>query len=193
MPLRATDNPLVLPLLGLLVEQPRHQYALLTGLRERYGHLRVRTSSVYTLVGSLRDTGWIEAAESGTGQGDPAPAAFRLTPQGVTEFRRRVVADLQDTDPANATRFITALAYVGILDRPTAITTIARRVDALRQRADDLERAIDAADVAAVHMIEVAFFASQTRHDIAWLEEFGKQLADAGYEWPVDTVMGGGG
>ena len=189
MPLRATDNPLVLPLLGLLVEQPRHQYALLAGLRERYRHLRVRTSSVYTLVGSLRDTGWIEPAAGGTGHGDPAPLTFRLTPDGVAEFRRRVVADLQDTDPANATRFITALAYVGILDRKTAITTVAKRVEALRQRADDLERAIEAADVATVHMIEVAFFASQTRHDIAWLEEFGKQIADAGYEWPADAVL----
>jgi hypothetical protein len=38
-------------------------------------------------------------------------------------------------------------------------------------------------------MIEVAFFASQTRHDIVWLEEFGKKLADPNYEWPVDAAV----
>src|SRR3569833_2509717 len=129
MPLRATDSPLVRPLLGHLLGQPRHQYALLAGLRERYQHLRVLTSSVYTLVGSLREAGWIEAADTG----EPARVDFRLTPDGVAEFRGRVVADLLDTDPANATRFITALAYVGILDRKTASATLDRRVSALRQ------------------------------------------------------------
>ncbi|GGK88821.1 PadR family transcriptional regulator [Mangrovihabitans endophyticus] len=183
MPLRATDNPLVLPLLGLLLEQPRHQYALLAALRERYQHLRVRTSSVYTLVNSLRDAGWIEPADAAS-----TPVAFRLTADGVAEFRGRVVADLQDTDPANATRFITALAYVGILDRATARDTLGGRVGALRQRAAELEKAVGAAGIPAVHMIEVAFFASQTRHDIAWLERFRNQIADPGYDWPIDAL-----
>jgi DNA-binding PadR family transcriptional regulator len=186
MPLRATDNLLVLPLLGLLLEQPRHQYALLAGLRERYQHLHVRTSSVYTLAASLREAGWIET--DGSAGGDPAPAVFRLTPKGVAEVRRRVVADLRDTDPANATRFITALAYVGILDRQTAGSTLEARVGALRRRVEDLQKAVDAADLAAVHMIEVTFFISQTRHDIAWLEQFGRQIADPGYEWPLEAA-----
>lgn len=70
MRLRATDSPLVLPLLGLLLEHPRHQYALLAELRDRYG-LRVRTGSVYTLVGSLRDAGWIEQADDAGADGKP--------------------------------------------------------------------------------------------------------------------------
>jgi DNA-binding PadR family transcriptional regulator len=184
MPLRATDNPLVLPLLGLLLEHPRHQYALLAGLRERYQHLRVRTSSVYTLVGSLVEAGWIEAADTG----EPHRVDFRLTADGVAEFRGRVVADLLDTDPANASRFVTALAYVGILDRGTASATLGRRVSALRQRADDLDAALGTAGVAAVHMIEVEFVASQTRHDIAWLDRFRQQILEPSYEWPIETV-----
>ncbi|MFI1993043.1 PadR family transcriptional regulator [Actinoplanes sp. NPDC020271] len=183
MPLRATDNPLVLPLLGLLVEQPRHQYALLAGLRERYRHLRVRTSSVYTLVGSLHEAGWIEPA-GGT------PVVYQLTRDGVAEFRSRVVHDLEDTDPANAGRFVTALAYIGILDRATAIATVDKRLLALRQRAEDLENAVKSAGGAPVHMIEVAFFASQTRHDIGWLSTLTQQLADPTYEWPLDSQPG---
>jgi DNA-binding PadR family transcriptional regulator len=179
VPLRAVDNPLVLPLLGLLVEQPRHQYALLAALRERYHHLRVRTASVYTLVASLRETGWI-APVSGAD-----PVAFRLTAEGTAEFRRRVVADIEDVEPANAGRFITALAYVGILDRVVAAATLTARVEALRKRADDLDRAVDAAGLAPVYMAEASFFASQTRHDITWLEDFVTKVGDPGYEWPA--------
>jgi DNA-binding PadR family transcriptional regulator len=185
MPLRATDNPLVLPLLGLLLEQPLHQYGLLAALRERYRHLRVRTSSVYTLVNSLREAGWIEPADAGDAG---TPARFRVSEAGVAEFRGRVVADLEDTDPAAGFRFVTALAYVGILDRKTATVTLDRRAGALRRRAEELEHAVDTAGGPAVHMIEVDFFASQLRHDIAWLERFVARIGDDGYEWPVDAA-----
>ncbi|MGK5737874.1 PadR family transcriptional regulator [Micromonospora sp. URMC 103] len=185
MPLRATDNPLVLPLLGLLLERPRHQYALLADLRDRYRHLRVRTGSVYTLVRSLQDAGWIEPASGDSGSDASAPVAFRLTPAGTAEVRRRVVADIEDTDPANAARFVTALAYVGILDRPHAVAALTTRVEALRQRADELEQAIATAGLPEVFMVEVAFFASQTRHDLAWIERFVAQVRDPAYEWPA--------
>ena len=38
-------------------------------------------------------------------------------------------------------------------------------------------------------MAEVAFFASQTRHDIAWLDHFTTQIADPTYAWPLDAVV----
>ncbi|WP_306207143.1 PadR family transcriptional regulator [Actinoplanes sp. RD1] len=178
MPLRATDNPLVLPLLGLLLEQPRHQYALLAALRERYHHLRVRTSSVYTLVGSLREAGWIAPEGS-------EPVVFRLTAEGAKAFRQKVAADLADTDPANATRFVTALAYVGILDRATASATLSRRVEELQERAAVLEKAVGSVGLPPVFMIETEFVAAQTRHDIAWLESFIGRIGDPAYPWPA--------
>jgi DNA ligase (NAD+) len=175
MPLRATDNPLVLPLLGLLLEHPRHQYALLTGLRDRYGR-RVRTATVYTLVGSLQETGWIEPAEEGSAGESPRPVAFRVTPAGKAEFQRRVAADLTDDDPANATKFLMALAYIGILDRATAVATLTTRIEALQERAAEWERSVETSGIAPIFMIEADFVASQIRHDIAWLEQFSSQV-----------------
>lgn len=190
MPLRATDNPLVLPLLGLLLEQPRHQYALLTDLRERYGR-RVRTSSVYTLVGSLREAGWIDRADPESTGEPPGPVAFRVTSAGQAEVKRRVVADLTDTDPTSSARFVTALAYIGILDRATAISTLTARIEALAQRAVEWEQSVETSGIPAIFMVEVAFVASQTRHDIAWLERFIAQAADPDYPWPDDATAVG--
>lgn len=188
MPLRATDNPLVLPLLGLLLEHPRHQYALLTELRDRYGR-RVRTGSLYTLVGSLREVGWIEQTDS---EPDPAsdkapPVVFGVTPTGRDEFTRRVAADLTDTDPTNATKFVTALAYIGILDRATAITTLDARIETLKQRAHEWEQSIEASGLDSIFMIEAEFVVSQTRHDITWLEQFIQHINNSDYVWPTDT------
>lgn len=188
MPLRATDNPLVLPLLGLLLEKPRHQYALLTELRSRYG-TRVRTGSLYTLVNSLREAGWIEQTDSDVPpSGDKAsPVVFRVTPAGRDEFTRRVAADLTDTDPTNATRFVTALAYIGILDRATAIATLTTRIDALKQRAEEWEQSIETSGLSPIFMIEADFVASQTRHDITWIEQFIQRISDTNYAWPTDA------
>lgn len=190
MPLRATDNPLVLPLLGLLLEQPRHQYALLTELRDRYGR-RVRTGSLYTLVGSLREAGWIERTDSAPipSDGKSRPAVFGVTPTGQEEFTRRVTADLTDTDPTNATRFVTALAYIGILDRAAAVTMLTARIDVLRRRAREWERSIEASGLPPIYMIEADFVASQTRHDIAWLERFIRRIGDADYPWPAEATV----
>jgi DNA-binding PadR family transcriptional regulator len=183
VPLRATDNPLVLPLLGLLLEQPRHQYALLAGLRERYRHLRVRTGSVYTLVGSLQEAGWITPSTASA-----PPVVFRLTPEGTKEVRRRVVTDIEDADPANSARFITALAYIGILDRASAVAALTARVAALDAWAADLERAVDTSGLAPIFMVEASFAASQTRHEIAWLEAFTAQIRDPSYDWPAEQA-----
>lgn len=187
MPLRATDNPLVLPLLGLLLEQPRHPYALLTGLRDRYRHLRVRTGSVYTLVGSLQEAGWIEPVGREARPADKSRTDFQLTPAGVGEIRDRVATNLEDADPSNAMNFLTALAYIGILDRNEAAAILGRRIDALRSRADELEQALHTAETAPVHMVEVALAASQTRHDIAWLDNLSTQITDPDYEWPNEA------
>ncbi len=46
VPLASLSNPVVLPLLGLLVEQPAHPYELTRRLADRYPTLQVRRSTV---------------------------------------------------------------------------------------------------------------------------------------------------
>ena len=86
MPLDATRNSLVLPIIGLLVEQPAHAYELTARLAARYPHLKIRRSSVVTLLKSLADGGLLAPGTPESVANRPARTAYRPTDAGI-EFR----------------------------------------------------------------------------------------------------------
>ncbi|WP_020662160.1 PadR family transcriptional regulator [Amycolatopsis benzoatilytica] len=171
MPTNALDNPLVLPMLGLLVETPRHQYALLRELRDRYPFLNAKTSTVYTLVATLTRHGLIEPAA----EGDPQPV--RLTRAGLTDFRDRIERQLADADPNLDSRFLIALAYLGALPPDHAVTLLRDRARRVRDQHRELAETLQKADVPEMHMLEAHFLASRLRHDADWLSRTADRMA----------------
>ncbi|WP_344859552.1 PadR family transcriptional regulator [Amycolatopsis ultiminotia] len=170
MPQNALDNPLVLPMLGLLVESPRHQYALLRELRTRYAFLPVKTATVYTLVQSLAQEGLVSVAETGERQ------QVTLTEAGLADFRARVERQLAESDPNADARFLIALAYLGVLPRDRAVGLLRERADGLRADRQALTATIERAGVEELHMIEAHFLASRLRHDATWLARLAGRL-----------------
>lgn len=163
MPTNALDNPLVLPILGLLVERPRHAYAVFGELRRRYDYLRVRNATVYTLLDRLREERWIAAENDDR-------AALTVTDTGVTALAERVRSQLRGVDPTGGPAFVTAFAYLGILRPSEAGEVLAQRVARIREEIRRLEHVIDGADGPEVHMIEAHYLLSRLRHDVDWLE-----------------------
>jgi len=163
VPKNALDNPLVLPILGLLVEQPRHAYAVFAELRRRYEYLDVRNATVYTLLGSLTEAGWIEA------EGADRQSTVRATASGAAALADRVAAQLREADLTGGPAFMTAFAYLGILPRDLAAAVLRERVDRMRARQQALAQVIRDADTAEIHMIEVHYLTDRLDHDVAWL------------------------
>ncbi|MBB4685689.1 PadR family transcriptional regulator [Amycolatopsis jiangsuensis] len=170
MPQNALDNPLVLPMLGLLVESPRHQYALLRELRTRYAFLPVKTATVYTLVQTLARQGLVAVAEE-----DERPEVS-LTEAGFADFRERVERQLSESDPNVGARFVIALAYVGVLPRERAVRLLRDRADALRADRRALAETIGKAGLAELQMVEAHFLESRLRHDAGWLTRLATRL-----------------
>src|SRR5690242_2487403 len=137
MPLDATRNALVLPMLGLLVEQPAHAYDVAARLAGRYPLLAVTRSSVTTLLKSLAAAQPVRAREPERPGRRPARTVYELTEAGIELFRERVVEGLGEGPPASAA-FLTALAYLGILSRPAAAAVLGERVERLRRELDGL-------------------------------------------------------
>ncbi|MEU0545684.1 helix-turn-helix transcriptional regulator [Nocardia sp. NPDC005978] len=177
MPKNALDNPLVLPILGLLVEQSRHPYALFSELERRYDYLQVRNGTVYTLLDRLAAEGWVESAEGG------ARAALTVTESGVAALAERVYRILREADPTGGPGFVTALAYLGILPRDRAVEVLEQRVEHLRDEIRRLERAVLDAAGPEVHMIEAHFLLSRLRHDADWLETTARRIEAGDLGW----------
>lgn len=177
MPKNALDNPLVLPILGLLVEQPRHPYALFSELRRRYDYLQVRNGTVYTLLDRLTAEGWIGTATDGE------RATLTVTEPGVAALAERVNRQLREADLTGGPAFVTALAYLGILPRAQATAVLEQRVDHIKDEIRQLELATRDLSEPEIHMIEAHYLLSRLRHDVDWLEGTARRIEAGGISW----------
>lgn len=165
MPTNALTNSLVLPLLGVLVEGPRHAYAVLVELRARYAHMAVRSGTVYTLIERLQSENWITSNDS------LSPAVLEATPDGVRALEQTVRRELLDGDLNSGHRFATALAYLGILDKRDARDLLTGRAAVVRREVARIDHLLSSVDAPRLHMIEASYLRSKLVHDATWLEE----------------------
>ncbi|HEY1530001.1 MAG TPA: PadR family transcriptional regulator [Galbitalea sp.] len=181
MPTNALSNPLVLPILGLLAEQPRHAYGIFNELRSRYVYAGVRNATVYTLLNTLVESGLLR-----TRAGTSHQREFMLTASGRRGLAERVSRELQDGDLVDRGAFLTALAYVGILTPESASLTLQARADRLRLEETRLRRTIDeTAELPELHMIETHFYLDQIVLERTWLEAAIGRIQSGELPWPA--------
>jgi DNA-binding PadR family transcriptional regulator len=180
--LDASRNSLVLPLLGLLVEQPSHAYDLASRLSARYGHLTVTRSSVMSLLKALESKGLVVSHSPERVDNRPPRTVFELTDAGVADFRRRVEEGVRDSQVA-AVDFIMAVAYVGILPAAHAMSILDTRADRLDEELAALPP--DPGDVAEVHMLEVAYWRAIVATEIAWIRTLVSRIRTHDIDWPA--------
>ncbi|MET0425119.1 MAG: helix-turn-helix transcriptional regulator [Actinoplanes sp.] len=181
MPLDATRNSLVLPLLGLLVEQPAHAYDLTSRLATRYAHLTVTRSSVTSLLRSLAAAGLVQPRPPERVGRRPPRTAYELTEAGLAGFRSRVEEGLRDA-PAASPVFVTALAYVSILARTQAVEILQARIERLGRERDALDDAAPP-EVTDIHMIEVSYWRRILTVEAGWLAAFSARISAGDYRW----------
>lgn len=180
MPTRALDNPLVLPILGLLIEQPAHAYHLTSSLQSRYPHLGVQRSTVTTLVKSLSREGLISTGEPERSGNRPSRTPYTLTEAGVSNFRARVADQVRGANPGSV-EFITAIAYVGILSAPDARAILTERAADLLGQRDALPA--PAIGEHEIRMIEVEYWRSLLQMELDWLRALTARVDTADIEW----------
>jgi DNA-binding PadR family transcriptional regulator len=178
VPTSALDNPLILPILGLLAEQPRHPYAVFAELRRRYPFLRVRNATVYTLIETLKTLGWVETGAAGE---------LKPTGAGADALAERVEAEIRGGDLTGGPSSVAALAYLSIMTPPRAAQALRARADAIDDEARRLQQALERADIAEIRMIEVHYLLSRLRHDRQWLIDAAHRVETGQLSWPSLT------
>ncbi|MDO5498658.1 MAG: PadR family transcriptional regulator, partial [Propionibacteriaceae bacterium] len=85
----AEGNQLVLPFLGMLLEQPRTSRELMgqLGPGSRFQHIRPHSGTIYSLMLTLVEAGWIAYQNQAPNHLDRVCA---LTPAGCEELKRRL-------------------------------------------------------------------------------------------------------
>ncbi|MGH3502107.1 MAG: helix-turn-helix transcriptional regulator [Nocardioidaceae bacterium] len=174
-------NPLVLPILGLLVEQPRHAYAVFAELRRRYTFLTVRNATVYTLLSTLTTTGWVDTTDSA------ARPTLTTSPVGREAFAEMVNNQLRTADPADTTAFMTALAYIGILTPAEAAEALRDRLALISRERHRIHELVIESGVTELHMIEAYFYLNRLGHDAAWVEQTIHRIETGDLTWPGET------
>ncbi|RKN15790.1 PadR family transcriptional regulator [Micromonospora musae] len=181
MPLDATRNSLVLPMLGLLVEQPAHAYDLTRRLHERYAQVSVTRSTVTSLLKALDRAGLLSARPAERSGNRPPRTTYELTEAGVAEFRQRVEAGLRDTAVASLD-FVMAVAYVAILPADLAASVLEERADRLDHELAALRA--EPHGVLEVHMLEVAYWRAVVAAEVAWARTLVRRIRSHDIDWP---------
>lgn len=173
----------MLPLLGLLVEQPSHAYELTARLRERYGQPPVTRSTVTSLLKALERAGLVASRLPEQVRNRPPRTAYELTEAGMADFRRKVEAGLRDGQVASVD-FIMAVAYAGALPADHAASILDARADRLDQDLAALRRAERPEGVAEVHMLEAAYWRTIVTAETTWIRTLASRIRSHDIDWP---------
>jgi DNA-binding PadR family transcriptional regulator len=184
VPKNALDNPLVLPILGLLAEQPRHPYAVFAELRSRYAYLQVRNATVYTLLDTLKAARLVEPVRNADHGDHAGHQPVRITADGAAALAERVEREVRGGDLTGGPAFMTALAYLSIMPAARAAEALEARAAALAAEAQHLQETLNATDALEIHMIEANYFLSRLHHDAQWLTATARRIRSDGLPWP---------
>ncbi|MFJ2215138.1 PadR family transcriptional regulator [Streptomyces sp. NPDC101062] len=188
MPRRALDNPIVLAVLGLLLEQPSHPHQMLAELRRRSDHhaAAITRGTLYNTVGALAEAGWVATQSRERSGNRPERTVYALTQAGRDELVRRLESQIR-TPEREFSRFLGAVSYLGALGPRGAVDALAERARRLGERvAADEDRLAEAleAGVPRLHVIEAEYVLGLARAELAWIDSVIDDIRTGSLNWP---------
>lgn len=188
MPRDALENPLVLAVLGLLVQRPMHPYQMFSELRGD-GHadsVPVNRGSLYNIVEIVERHGWITAQGQERDGNRPERTVYGLTRSGREELARRL--DVQIRSPRREfPQFLAAVSHLGALGKKGAAEALRERADRLEERiAQDEQRLSEAlaGGVPRLFVIEAEYALHMTRSELAWVSDLAQEVRTGHLAWP---------
>ena len=141
---RKVSNPLALAVMALLYERPMHPYEMVTLMRERGKHesVRLRYSSLYSVVGALEREGLIVPRETVREGRRPERTIYEITDAGREEFLTWL-RELVREPVKEYTQFAAGLSFLPGLLPEEAIALLKERVVRLEAETGELRSRLD--------------------------------------------------
>jgi len=185
MPRDALANPVVLAMLGALLERPMHAYQLATVLAGR--GVPVNRGSLYDTLEATTRVGWTQPQPAERAGARPQRIPYALTPAGQAELARRLDAQVR-TPRREFPEFLGAVSHIGVLGPERAADALAERAGRLaaliagdQQRLDE---ALDSGSVPRLFVIEAEYALAMLRAERDWVLALAEDIGSGRLAWP---------
>jgi DNA-binding PadR family transcriptional regulator len=180
---RKVSNPLALAVMALLFERPMHPYEMITLMRERGKHesVRLRYSSLYSVVEALVREGLIVPRETVREGRRPERTVYGITDAGREEFLTWL-RELLREPVKEYTQFAAGLSYLPALPPEEAADLLERRVRLLekevgemRSRLDDV---VEELDLPRLFLVENEHEQVLREAELGWVRGLVREIKD---------------
>jgi len=170
---RKVSNPLALAVMALLYERPMHPYEMVTLMRERGKHesVRLRYSSLYSVVSAMEREGLILPKETVREGRRPERTIYGITDAGREEFLTWL-RELLREPVKEYTQFAAGLSFLPGLPPEEAMALLEERVGRLEAETGEMRSRLD--DVREQYKLPRLFLV-ESEHEL--------MLREAELEW----------
>jgi DNA-binding PadR family transcriptional regulator len=173
---RKASNPLALAVMALLYERPMHPYEMVSLMRERGKHesVRLRYSSLYSVVGTLEREGLIAARETMREGRRPERTIYEITGAGREEFLTWL-RELLREPVKEYTQFAAGLSFLPGLPPEEAAELLEERVRRLEKETTEMRSRLDAAmekyDLPRLFLVESEHELMLRESELGWVRK----------------------
>jgi len=179
---RRVSNPLALAVMALLYERPMHPYEMVTVMRERGQHesVRLRYSSLYSVVEALRREAWITPRETVREGRRPERTVYGLTEAGRAEFLGWL-RELLREPVKEYTQFAAGLTFLAALPPSEALELLEERARLLDGEVGEIRSRLDAvmeSGLSRVFLVENEHELVLREAELEWVRGLVSEIGD---------------
>jgi len=173
---RKVSNPLALAVMALLYERPMHPYEMVSLMRERGKHesVRLRYSSLYSVVGALEREELIVARETVREGRRPERTIYEITGAGREEFLTWL-RELLSEPVKEYTQFTAGLSFLPGLPPEEVVELLEERVRRLDEETTEmrsrLEDAMEQYNLPRLFLVESEHELMLREAELAWVRK----------------------
>jgi DNA-binding PadR family transcriptional regulator len=187
---RTPTNMLALAVLALLDESPMHPYEMDLLMRSRglTEGIKLRRSSLYTVIEALQRDGLIEPVETQRAGRRPERTIYAITDAGRERFRGWH-RELLRTPAKEYPQFMAGLTFLAHLMQEEIVTLLQERARILAADVDDwrerLRVARERMGVPRLFLIEGEYAVAMRDAELAWVRGIISEIEQGTLEWPA--------
>jgi DNA-binding PadR family transcriptional regulator len=179
---RKVSNPLALAVMALLYERPMHPYEMVSLMRERGKHesVRLKYSSLYSVVEALEREGLILPLETVREGRRPERTVYGLTEAGRIEFLSWL-RELLREPVKEYTQFAAGLTFLPALPPAEASALLEERVRRLESEVEEMRARLDAVmeqGLPRLFLVESEHELILREAELSWVRELVREIQD---------------